>query len=949
MNYNRRVAVVDQEVVKIEDASSVSESNRSSTDSRTKIEVDDCATDSGPIEIPLLRCSTVVQFDSNEMIDGLWIDIKSMGACLEKFKSEAKQVPLLMKKIRELEKERTLMTDDISDRSKIIETMKQRISVLHEQNNQLAQLTNSGPSEILRTRNALVASLAQLKKLQEQIDNIPCLKAKVATLTQENLNLKEKEQRFLREFSTSFPKGITPSGYDSLIEEHLQLKESNYCLSVKFAQVTENMKVLEKSVSDLQERADDLEESLSKSNGFSNLIKRLEKEKEDLYEEISELKLKKSISQDLNMVLLENECNSLCKANSMLETKLESSTALLRQQREDMILKLFKIDLLRTKSCQCKMEQSLPFEENYESGDAEALPPEFRTQVLRLNQIKLQNNQLQHILHMTLLEKEELEKNLAEMRGKLGESCVTELEHKMLDFKNKFNVACRRIAYLEEKLQLCTNSDTSILKEEYITLRTQISSLRDAQMMLTRVQKQLRKEQQAHEVCVQKYKNKKEKKRELERKLVDSNNKIKSLASELSHSVDLLRKYQDQCIKLEKDIEGISGDRSHLRSEITSLRAQIEVLKFEKSCETDEQLQRNSAFCVCSNNRRSNDDKELTQKSSELDGVGKRVEEVIDRLMKVKETLLIQQEDCMLKINTLKEENKYISEDLVRTKQLMESKLEQEKYMYKELHHKFISLEEHYQLNLSYLRDSELRLSDLAKELHDFKHESTKKIADREAEVRLLTEAGYLKDSELSKCKLRLRDEKESELLKDQIKSCEATIKSLQQRLDESETREIKYELIKQKIDKLLGDTTHNDKALVQLIKNTLNESPTCNQSKQSLQDHNLQLEEQISVLSQWNDKQRHQLEQLEGLLDNLSEDNIKLSNEVKIREGAVQENIQLKRELKEVEMEVNMLQRQVRADVQEEVQVKVEAQTQILAVFNQHNTLLQQQVCLLM
>ena len=60
-----------------------------------------------------------------------------------------------------------------------------------------------------------------------------------------------------------------------------------------------------------------------------------------------------------------------------------------------------------------------------------------------------------------------------------------------------------------------------------------------------------------------------------------------------------------------------------------------------------------------------------------------------------------------------------------------------------------------------------------------------------------------------------------------------------------------------------------------------------------------------------------------------------------------------MKKELAEVEIEVNKLKRQVheemRADeVREEVKVKLETQTQLVTVFNEHNRALQIQVRLL-
>jgi len=79
--------------------------------------------------------------------------------------------------------------------------------------------------------------------------------------------------------------------------------------------------------------------------------------------------------------------------------------------------------------------------------------------------------------------------------------------------------------------------------------------------------------------------------------------------------------------------------------------------------------------------------------------------------------------------------------------------------------------------------------------------------------------------------------------------------------------------------------------------------------------------------------------------MDDMESQKHQLVIELMERENHEQENRQLKQELKEVEMEVNTLRRQVRADLHEEMQVKLETQTQLLSVFNAHNSSLQKQV----
>ena len=112
------------------------------------------------------------------------------------------------------------------------------------------------------------------------------------------------------------------------------------------------------------------------------------------------------------------------------------------------------------------------------------------------------------------------------------------------------------------------------------------------------------------------------------------------------------------------------------------------------------------------------------------------------------------------------------------------------------------------------------------------------------------------------------------------------------------------------------------------------------------LQEENAELHQQVSTLSQWNDQHQQQIVQLERQLD---EANSELS-ELYGRENLEVENQLLRKELAEVEVEVNRLRRQSHDDRNDEeryedLKLKLTTQTQLVEMFNEHNKRLQEQV----
>lgn len=950
----------------------------------------------------------------NKLLDELKADIEATATQLVILEREVENIPILKKNLDEAEREKKLISEELSEKCEIVETMKQRLSVLHEQNSQLAQLTqNSSDSSeaTLRMRNALVASLAQLKKLQSRVDEIPGLKAQIATLEQENLQLKQQEQVVLEKFSVNLPEGATPLDYGSLQEENEKLKGSNESLNNEVLKLTKSVEVLSDSLEDTKKRIGNFEKSTSSSVPLSNHIKKLEKEKEDLYDELIQLKLVRSISQSIDTVYLDNECASLRSANSLLQKKLDDLSFQYKQQKEKIVTKLFEIELSNLKSRKFEVEKRLSDLDVHKSAAQGAsvpgeddswttLPPQFKAQILKLHQFRLQNEQSHQVTQLILSEKEELEKDLAELRGKLEAKSIVELEGKIKSYENKIGISRAKITDLEKRLSFSSQAvgtDHSVLVSENFMLKSQLSqsSGENHAVAVAELKKQLLEEQHSHESRIQKYKKLKDQNQKLEAKLKENKNRYQGLASELSNSVQLMKKYQIQCVDFEKEVEIVSAEREAFRREASSLKAELEVIKAEYVQENGVKKEPNSPVAdyqelLEENSTLKEKTKEQIERMHEqnleaerkLESTARELKDLNDQLLAVNESLALQQQslqDANSKVEQLEVERTKLlklqehelslknmllqrNQELSDEKTALSAKMKESACVSTELKSKLTAMEQKCQNYVSRLDDAESQLTCTLKEAEDCKFQNSKLLASVSAKDEIisdLTSDLTGKEKELATCKEEMSSLRvtEAEVVDDskcvhaEIEGYKAMIKSLQRQLDEAETREIEHEILKQKIQLLeqsLGDSSHDNKALLKLLHETVQEIPSLTQAEQSLQDKNLQLEEQVSVLSQWNDKQRREIEQLERDMEESAKAFAELAMEVSRKDEISEENVQLKRELKEVEIEVNSLRRQVQADVQEELQVKLEAKTQLLGVFNQHNTQLQQQVCFL-
>ena len=111
------------------------------------------------------------------------------------------------------------------------------------------------------------------------------------------------------------------------------------------------------------------------------------------------------------------------------------------------------------------------------------------------------------------------------------------------------------------------------------------------------------------------------------------------------------------------------------------------------------------------------------------------------------------------------------------------------------------------------------------------------------------------------------------------------------------------------------------------------------------LQEENAELHQQVSTLSQWIDKHQQQIDTLEKQLEATENEKDSVLAELYGKENCEQENLQLRKELREVEVEVNRLKRQAHTERQEEMKMKVQTQTQVIELLSEHNNALERQV----
>lgn len=394
---NRKVVVVDQEMVRVEiaeaDAVEVTASSEASTSKCDVTQADESLSTSRSSCDSMFLLTSVEDLSvptlEEKLIDDLGNEIAHASMKHAEFMHDIKEIPGLKEKIEALDKEKKRMKEEAGTKSAIIDSLKERLSVLHEQNSQLSQLVqvSGGQSETLRIRNALVASLAQLKKLQVQIDEIPMLKRQVSSLMEENKNLKEREKQY---FPT--PDGNEHLSYGQLLQQNMHYRSRIQEMSQNAVQMAEQLKHLSILIENLSQDIGDYKKSHS-CETFTSCISKLEGEKEAPLAE----------RREIDMVTLSADYAVLEKNYSSLHGKLQEMGLQFSKHKEMMVDKLFGIRLSELEIMKSEIHQSIAACEDvhddslmprhFVKGDGAVntitLLPCFQTQVSKLHQLRM--------------------------------------------------------------------------------------------------------------------------------------------------------------------------------------------------------------------------------------------------------------------------------------------------------------------------------------------------------------------------------------------------------------------------------------------------------------------------------------------------------------------------------------------------------------------------------
>lgn len=1060
--------------------------------------------------VDLSTMSSLVMTPSSEdhILDELREQIASSAERIHQLERMTKQIPVLQDQVEKLQIERGKLANNLQDQHEVAKNLKQRVSVLHEQNSQLGKLLKSqqgGSEEVIAMRNTIMASLAQLKQLQEQVNTIPGFKRHINMLEQE------------REKFSIEAKG---SGADSqsLLEENCRLKATNAELVGELKVVGEQLTSVSQSCDGLKQRIEAFESAQSRSTMLRERVKRLEAEKDALHHEIIDLKFHNRRSKDVDSAELSKQMMTLQKANVQLRKKLEIIQHDARQQKEQLVLKLFEIEALNVTTHKyelekrvLEMEQLQVHSETHpilQSANSSLEPqtatssnvdidlnPESKIQMLKLEQLRIHSMQSRNVMQAVVAERDDLEKTVGELSELVKEKGIEELMEKVSTLEAQLSLSTRRNEQLERELEAVVKSGGSVpsttveierLNVQMETLRVECSTLAESNRRLEKKYVHQKEVAEGLELI-------KEEKRNVEKKYRENKDKLRALAKELAGSVTLLKDYQCQCSSLGNELQQMKVELSTLRQKYAATVTELEMTKAEKrSGESgrDISVLLSEATATAGSEQPSvpneeaiakeKAEQELKELRARNESLSREVENLHTHLEKVSESLseatatnlelknkvvsskdaqALADENSRLAMSSREKEEEIASnhEEILALRKKLQSLEEQNRESELELNtvrqqltalsHENQSLSDNLK-RTTIQREEELsqlkqKLEDKSKELvtvsarvyseADAKSSIEKKVVEQERRIeelnveiekqrKLHTEVstrykeslnakdvlqkkvdilsmeksaielqkqdmeqkcleieqrahsakatiGDLEEvivtlkQDLKKTQDNLRIQRKelenmqsrNQTLNNEVEGYQAMVSNLTRQIDQAETRELDHEVLRQKIHRLeaaVSDSSSqqlkvDNRALFRMLQEAVNELPSsaASESGQSLREENLRLEQQVSVLSQWNDKQRQEIENLEIRLDELLIEKEGMAIELARREGHENEIIQLRHELLETEQEVNALRRQVRADLQEEIQVKVETQSQMLSVFSEHNQRLQQQV----
>ncbi|XP_011408511.1 PREDICTED: myosin-14-like, partial [Amphimedon queenslandica] len=494
---------------------------------------------------------------------------------------EVSKIPKLRSDLQAMYREREKLMNELLEQRAIVLQLKQRVSLLHEQNQELAKLAKSDSSsnkQVLAIRNTLVTTMAQLKQMEDQVQGIPLLRSQIRELEEQ---VKEAEIRGgdRPRVPSDLPEGVSSETYVSLLEENQKLKSANARIMEEMKSVSKHLSAVTENCDSIQSRMEQFHSSQNTSGPLQERIKKLEDEKSSLYQELVDAKYRNDNETDVDLAHLKKEVRSVKKANSRLRAKIESMKMESRTQKEQLVLKLFEIESLNVKTSKYEMEKQLlemeqvqvQSEGSFPSSPSAAaaagstsddplreLSPDGRALILRFQQLEVHSHEMQSVIKTFVSERQEMESKIAELTARLNETAIDDLQRQIEESDSKLVIARERIRQLEETItRRSLSPEIQGVEDERDSLKRQVKEMKVELRRLSVIEQQVVAKESAGDELVEtreKFEKTKIERDRLSRKVKEGRSRLKSLAGDLKKSAELVEIYQGQCTKMEKEM-----------------------------------------------------------------------------------------------------------------------------------------------------------------------------------------------------------------------------------------------------------------------------------------------------------------------------------------------------------------------------------------------------------
>ena len=623
----------------------------------------------------------------------------------KELQTENMQIPKLKKDITELNHGRQQLMNELLDQKAVVLQLKQRVSLLHEQNQELVKLAHNDikgsiSAPILAIRNTLITTLAQLKQMEEQVQTIPSLKNRVRELMEENTHLKEQEQELVLPVP-ELPEGVSGSQYQAVLNENDSLRENNKHLVAEVSAINKQLKTVTDSCTGLQKRMEVFQNSKNIVQSLEERIKRLESEKDSLHQQLIDSKVHGHSSIDLDVIHLNKKVASLKKANDKLQSKMEAMKLSTKQEKEHLVMKLFELELVNTKSSKFEVEKKLidierlrisqtrslsssvspsPQPSKYSEEDSEirSLSPDSQLQLLKFKQLEIHSHETQTMLQAMMSERQEMENRINELQSQLEEMRQSKSEQQLEEAESKLGLAREKIQSLERGMRSIREITPDDLDSSDEILKERLEEMHGELQRLSKVEREVANAEGRLEQS--KYTNEKLRhdKNKLEKKSREGRHRLKSLASELSRSAELVRNYQKQCLDMEQQLERTTEELNKFKQDNSTLRAELQVQEFEMGSHGKAGSNGAAATTVEAGVVSELQEKysqlvvDLSSLNNEHDGVTMRLqhkEKEVEELKSDVDMLDKKEKETSLKNNLLSEQVKGMEEELVGAEQ----------------------------------------------------------------------------------------------------------------------------------------------------------------------------------------------------------------------------------------------------------------------------------------